>query len=136
VVGVPGASNSLVAGYVAYSVEASIRDLGVPVDVIDRHGLVSTETATAMALGARARAEADVALSTTGEAGPAPAEAAVGQVCVGLSWVGGEAAWTFRMAGGGETAGGREVDGREMIRRRTCTYALNQPRLWLLGDPG
>ena len=153
IVGVPGASGILLAGYVAYSVEAKIRDLGVPVGVIDRHGLVSTETATAMALGARARAEADVALSTTGEAGPSPADATVGEVCVGLSWVGGEAAWTFRLgggrgtAGGGETAGGRgtagggamagarEVNGREMIRRRTCTYALNQLRLWLLGDP-
>ena len=97
----------------------------MPPDVIERHGLVSTETAVAMALGARARAEADVALSTTGEAGPAPAEAAVGQVCVGLSWEGGDAAWTFGMGGG-----------REMIRRRTCTYALNRLRLWLLGDPG
>ena len=135
IVGVPGASDILLAGYVAYSVEAKIRDLGVPVDVIRRYGLVSTETATAMALGARARAEADVALSTTGEAGPSPAEAEVGKVCVGLSWVGGEAAWTFRMGGGRATAG-REVNGREMIRQRTCTYALNQLRLWLLGQPG
>ncbi|MEA2565650.1 MAG: nicotinamide-nucleotide amidase [Actinomycetota bacterium] len=125
IVGVPGASDIFVAGYVAYSAQAKIRDLGVPPDVIERHGLVSTETAVAMALGARARAEADVALSTTGEAGPSPAEAAVGQVCVGLSWEGGDAAWTFGMGGG-----------REMIRRRTCTYALNRLRLWLLGDPG
>ncbi|MEA2533042.1 MAG: nicotinamide-nucleotide amidase, partial [Actinomycetota bacterium] len=125
IVGVPGASDIFVAGYVAYSAQAKIRDLGVPPDVIERHGLVSTETAVAMALGARARAEADVALSTTGEAGPSPVEAAVGQVCVGLSWEGGDAAWTFGMGGG-----------REMIRRRTCTYALNRLRLWLLGDPG
>jgi nicotinamide-nucleotide amidase len=125
IVGVPGASDILLAGYVAYSVQAKIRDLGVPPEVIERHGLVSTETAAAMALGARARAEADVALSTTGEAGPSPAEGAVGQVCVGLSWEGGEAAWTYRLGGA-----------REMIRRRTCTYALNQLRLWLLGDPG
>lgn len=141
IVGVPGASDILLAGYVAYSVEAKIRDLGVPVDVIRRYGLVSTETATAMALGARARAEADVALSTTGEAGPSPAEAEVGKACVGLSWVGGEAAWTFRLGGGrGTTAGrataGREVNGRETIRQRTSTYALNQLRLWLLGEPG
>jgi nicotinamide-nucleotide amidase len=131
IVGVPGASDIFLAGYVAYSAQAKIRDLGVPPDLIERYGLVSTETAVAMALGARARAEADVALSTTGEAGPSPAEAPVGRVCVGLSWEGGEAAWTFGMAGGGGTAGGRE-----MIRRRTCTYALNQLRLWLLGDVG
>jgi nicotinamide-nucleotide amidase len=129
IVSVPGASDVFLAGYVAYSAQAKIRDLGVPPEVIDRHGLVSTETATAMALGARARAEADVALSTTGEAGPAPAEATVGQVCVGLSWEGGEAAWTFQMGGGGGTSAGRDL-----IRQRSATYALDRLRLWLLGE--
>lgn len=123
IVGVPGASDVLVAGYVAYSAQAKVRDLGVPPEVIERHGLVSTETATAMATGARLRAEVDVALSTTGEAGPSPAEAAVGTVCVGLSWDGGEKAWSFGMGGG-----------REMIRRRACTYALNRLRFWLVAD--
>ncbi len=124
-VGVPGASDILLAGYVAYSAAAKIRDLGVPPETIERHGLVSTETAVAMAAGARARAEADVALSTTGEAGPAPAEAPVGRVCVGMAWEGGASAWTFAMGGS-----------REAIRRRTCTYALNRLRLWLLGPTG
>jgi len=123
IVDVPGASDILVAGYVAYSVQAKVRDLGVDPEVIEGFGLVSEETARAMAAGARARAGADVALSTTGEAGPAPAEANVGTVCVGLAWDGGEAAWTLRMGGT-----------RAMIRRRACTYALNALRRWLLGE--
>ena len=120
-VGVPGASDVLVAGYVTYSPEAKIRDLDVAKETIERYGVVSPETAKAMAAGARARTLTDVAISTTGEAGPNPSETAVGTVCVGLAWDGGEAAWTFGMGGG-----------REMIRRRTCTYALNRLRLWLL----
>ena len=119
-VGVPGASDILLAGYVAYSADAKMRDLGVPAETIERCGLVSTETATVMAAGARVRAGADVGLSTTGEAGPAPAEADVGRVCVGLAWEGGDRAWEFKMGGT-----------RDLIRRRTCTWALNQLRLWL-----
>lgn len=134
IVGVPGASDVLLAGYVAYSAAAKVRDLGVPPSVIEEHGLVSTETAVAMATGARLRGGADVALSTTGEAGPLPAEAAVGRVVVGLSWGdvpggggggSGAAAWSYGMGGG-----------RQMIRRRTCTYALDRLRRWLLGTAG
>lgn len=124
IVSVPGASDILVAGYVAYSAAAKVRDLAVPPETIDRHGLVSTETAAAMAAGARRRARADVALATTGEAGPLPAEAPVGRVCIGLAWEGGETAWTLGMSGT-----------RDMIRRRGCTWALNQLRLWLQEQP-
>lgn len=128
-VSVPGASDVLLAGYVAYSVAAKERDLGVPAAVIAEHGVVSVATARAMASGARARAGASVALSTTGEAGPLPAGAPVGPgapvgaVCVGLAWEGGADGWAVRMGGS-----------REMIRARTCTWALNQLRLWLLGE--
>lgn len=120
-VGVPGASDILLAGYVAYSASAKMRDLGVPAETMERYGLVSTETATAMAVGARLRTGSDVGLSTTGEAGPVPAEADVGRVCIGLAWEGGERAWQVTMGGT-----------RDLIRRRTCTLALNQLRLWLV----
>ncbi|MGH2718059.1 MAG: CinA family nicotinamide mononucleotide deamidase-related protein [Actinomycetota bacterium] len=130
-VDVPGASATLVAGYVAYSAEAKMRDLAVPAETIRQHGLVSEETARAMAVGARERAGASVALSTTGEAGPLPAEAEVGTVCIGIAWEGGTAleagatAWTGRMPGT-----------RALIRSRTATSALNRLRLWLLEQPG
>lgn len=125
IVSVPGASDLFVAGYVTYSPEAKIRDLGVPAETLSRYGVVSRETAEAMAVGARRRAGASAALSTTGEAGPNPASAPVGLVCIGLAWEGGEASWSIGPMGGD----------REMIRRRTCTWALNQLRVWLLNNP-
>lgn len=139
IVGVPGASEVLVAGYVAYTPAAKVRDLGVPQAVIDAHGLVSEETARAMAEGALRRTRADVALSTTGEAGPLPAEADVGRVCIGLAWAGGSQAWSYSVIGGREVAGGGSVAqarGREMIRRRTCTFALARLHRWLTEQPG
>jgi nicotinamide-nucleotide amidase len=123
-IGVPGASEVLSAGYVTYAPEAKVRDLNVPADTIERFGVVSKETAMAMAEGARARAGADLAVSTTGEAGPQPAETEVGDVCIGLAWRGGSTAWAI-------TTGGS----REMIRRRTCTAALGHLRQWLLEAP-
>lgn len=125
IVSVPGASDLLRAGYVAYSPEAKVRDLGVPREVLERRGAVSVETAEAMARGARDRAGADVALSTTGEAGPGAAEAPAGTVCAGLAWAGG--AFAKRMVVPGD---------REGIRRRASQAALDLLRLWLLGAGG
>lgn len=67
---VPGASHYYKRGFITYSNEAKIADLGVPKDVIDKHGAVSEETAVAMAEGARHKSGADVALAVTGIAGP------------------------------------------------------------------
>ena len=68
---IPGASDVLRAGYVAYHDDAKRRDLGVPADLLARHGALSAEVAGAMAEGARARAGTEAALATTGVAGPA-----------------------------------------------------------------
>lgn len=113
-VGVPGASTFLPAGYVAYSEEAKQRDLGVPPEILEQHGAVSAEAAAAMAAGVRARAGADLGLSTTGEAGPDPAEAPVGTVYVGLAWEGGTTVRPLKLGGG-----------RELIRRWAAQSALN-----------
>jgi PncC family amidohydrolase len=61
--------------------------LGVPVDVLDRFGAVSAETAEAMALGARRRTGATWAVSITGNAGPTVdgEQAPVGMIHVGIS---------------------------------------------------
>ena len=67
---VPGSSDVFVGAVVAYADRVKARDLGVPVDVLERHGAVSAETAAAMAAGARERLAADVVLSVTGIAGP------------------------------------------------------------------
>jgi nicotinamide-nucleotide amidase len=122
-VGVPGASSLLLAGYVTYTEEAKRRDLGIPAGVIEQHGAVSEETAAAMAAGVRDRAGADLGLSTTGEAGPDPAEAPVGTVFVGLAWEGGTTVKPLKLAGG-----------RDLIRRWAAQSALNLLRTHLTAD--
>jgi nicotinamide-nucleotide amidase len=67
---VPGASDVFVGGIVSYANEVKEQQLGVPAQVLERHGAVSVETAEAMAEGVRSRLEADVAVAVTGVAGP------------------------------------------------------------------
>jgi PncC family amidohydrolase len=59
---------------VSYSKELKTQLLGVPEQLLERHGAVSSETAVAMAEGARDRLAADIAVSVTGVAGPEPDE--------------------------------------------------------------
>jgi nicotinamide-nucleotide amidase len=67
---VPGSSEVVLGGIVAYADEVKRTELDVPAELIARHGSVSAEVAAAMARGARARLGADVAVSVTGIAGP------------------------------------------------------------------
>jgi nicotinamide-nucleotide amidase len=67
---IPGSSDVFTGAIVAYADEVKGRELGVPQDVLERHGAVSAETAAAMAAGARNRLGVDVALAVTGIAGP------------------------------------------------------------------
>jgi nicotinamide-nucleotide amidase len=67
---VPGSSEVFVGGLVAYDDRLKLDGLGVPADVLERHGAVSAETAAAMATGVRRALGADVGVSVTGVAGP------------------------------------------------------------------
>ena len=67
---VPGASASYVGGVVSYATSVKTGVLGVPVDLVARHGVVSAECARAMASGVRRLLGSSYALSTTGVAGP------------------------------------------------------------------
>lgn len=67
---VPGSSDVFLGGVIAYANAVKIRDLGVPAELIDRHGAVSEQVVTAMAAGARARFGATMGLAVTGVAGP------------------------------------------------------------------
>jgi nicotinamide-nucleotide amidase len=70
IVSVPGASRYFLGGVEAYANEAKQNLLGVPAELIERHGAVSEEVAIAMARGARSRFGASCAIAITGVAGP------------------------------------------------------------------
>lgn len=69
-VNVSGVSDVLKMCVVTYSEEAKRKLLGVRAETLEKHGVVSSETAYEMAQGALKYADADVALSVTGIAGP------------------------------------------------------------------
>jgi len=84
---IAGSSDWFERGFVTYSNAAKSEMLGVPAELIDRHGAVSEPVAAAMAAGAVTNSAADCALSVTGVAGPGGGTAAkpVGMVCFG--WI-------------------------------------------------
>jgi nicotinamide-nucleotide amidase len=84
---VSGSSDYLERGLVTYSNAAKISMLGVPAEVIEKHGAVSEETARLMAEGVRKLAGTDLGLSSTGIAGPTGGneEKPVGTVYLALS---------------------------------------------------
>jgi nicotinamide-nucleotide amidase len=67
---VPGSSDILERGFVAYSNRAKIELLGVSAELIERRGAVSEPVARAMAAGALQHSPATLAVAVTGVAGP------------------------------------------------------------------
>ena len=67
---IPGSSDVVLGGVVAYANEVKIAELGVPAELLEEHGAVSAEVAAAMAAGVRARLGAEVGIGVTGVAGP------------------------------------------------------------------
>jgi nicotinamide-nucleotide amidase len=67
---IPGSSKIFKQGFVVYSNEAKIRELGVEADIIAQHGAVSSETVEAMARGLKDKTGADIAIGISGIAGP------------------------------------------------------------------
>lgn len=120
---IPGASTSLRGGVVAYDNDMKSRMLGVPAELLARHGAVSAEVAEAMAVGCRERFGTDYGVSTTGLAGPGggTSEKPVGLVYTAVAWDGGVASQRFIWPGT-----------RAEVRSRTAKMALNQLRLLLL----
>jgi nicotinamide-nucleotide amidase len=65
-----GSSDVVERGFVTYSNQAKQELLGVPADLLAKHGAVSAEVARAMAQGALKHSAAQLAVSITGIAGP------------------------------------------------------------------
>jgi nicotinamide-nucleotide amidase len=116
---VPGSSQVFVGGVVAYADEVKADELGVPHEVLERHGAVSAETAAAMTAGARTRLGADIAISVTGIAGPGGGteEKPVGLVYLRIEGPDGSRDADFVFPGD-----------REGIRRRATVTALHLTR--------
>ncbi|HZS14908.1 MAG TPA: CinA family protein [Candidatus Dormibacteraeota bacterium] len=68
---VPGSSDYVLGGVLAYANEVKTALLGVDPELLAVHGAVSEEVARAMAEGVRNALQADVAAAVTGVAGPA-----------------------------------------------------------------
>lgn len=81
---VPGSSDYLKGGVIAYSYEAKEEILGVKRETLNQYGAVSEQTAIEMAKGARKLFAADYALAVTGIAGPSSDRT---DKPVGLTWL-------------------------------------------------
>jgi nicotinamide-nucleotide amidase len=124
---VSGASGVFGTGFVTYANETKVRELGVPMELLMRHGAVSEAVAVAMAEGCLKVAEADHALAVTGVAGPTggTAEKPVGTVFVAL-------------ASRGETTVCRKLffpGARDRFKLLTSQAALEMLRRRLQGIP-
>jgi nicotinamide-nucleotide amidase len=84
---VAGSSDYFDRGLITYSNRSKVDLLGVPQEVLERFGAVSSECAAAMAAGLRERAGTSISLSVTGIAGPGGGspEKPVGTVWFGLA---------------------------------------------------
>ena len=67
---VPGASAVVERGFIPYSNESKVEQLGVPLELLVTHGSVSAEAVEALARAALERSRADWAVAETGIAGP------------------------------------------------------------------
>ncbi|MDN5794254.1 MAG: CinA family protein [Intrasporangium sp.] len=96
----PGASVVLLGGVVAYAAEVKVDLLGVPIALIAEAGTVDPRVAVAMAEGVRVRLGATWGVSTTGVAGPGPAEGKpTGTVHVAVAGPGGTESRALRLTG-------------------------------------
>lgn len=112
---ISGSSDWFDRGFVTYSNLAKTEMLGVPAELLDRHGAVSAEVASAMASGAQRRAGVAHALAVTGVAGPTGGSEAkpVGTVWIAWATPSGTSAEVHRFPGD-----------RRAVREATVVAAL------------
>jgi nicotinamide-nucleotide amidase len=113
---VPGSSDVVDGGTIAYANHVKVRELGVTEATLAAYGAVSEETAREMAAGVRARFGVDVGVGITGVAGPGGGspEKPVGTVCLAVDLRGALRAVRTTMVGD-----------RHEVRQRSTQAALN-----------
>lgn len=128
---IAGSSDAYAGGVIAYQNSVKEKLLGVPADILHRHGAVSEPVVRAMAAGARMALGADWAVSTSGVAGPGGGSS---EKPVGLVWIGianPNQTWAFQYFFSGErnavqsesvyTAMGLLLQLIESEQKNTCT---------------
>jgi nicotinamide-nucleotide amidase len=120
-----GSSDYVRGGIVAYSNAVKIAHAGVPEDMIERFGAVSSEVAVALANGARTQLGADVGIGITGIAGPG---GGTPEKPVGLVWLS-----VALPQGEPLTRSVNLPGGRADVRDRATTVALHLARRGLTG---
>lgn len=121
---VPGSSDYLLGGVVAYSNQLKRSALQVPASLIRKHGAVSPQAAQAMARGIRQSTGADLGLGLTGIAGPTGGSK---KKPVGLVYL------SLAAAGGVKTERHLFSGDRRTVKSKASQAALNLLRLHLLG---
>lgn len=81
---VPGSSDWYERGFITYSNQAKIDQLGVTAATLNNEGAVSEQAAREMAEGALKNSRADISIAITGIAGPADGTS---QKPVGMVWI-------------------------------------------------
>jgi nicotinamide-nucleotide amidase len=123
-ISIPGASRVFDRGFVTYSNESKIQELGVNRETLDTCGAVSRETAEEMAKGLAERTRTTAALAITGIAGP---DGGTPEKPVGLVYV---AAFLNRRM---ESLKLNLRGDRQRIRSVSCLHALDLLRKMLFG---
>ncbi|MDX2193906.1 MAG: competence/damage-inducible protein A [Gemmatimonadales bacterium] len=120
---IPGSSDVVLGGVIAYANALKTGVLNVPASLLAAHGAVSEPVALAMAQGARARTGAALGVAITGVAGPGggSAEKPVGTVWIALAYAAGVEARRFVFHGD-----------RGEVRARAAQSALDLVRRHLL----
>ena len=126
---VPGASDVFLGGVIAYANSVKQALLGVPAEVLERHGAVSDPVACAMADGARRISGSSWAVAVTGIAGPGGGSDSkpVGLVHIALSGPDGTQSEAVRFG---------SSRGRAWIQTLTVGEALDRLRRRLLASAG
>ena len=124
IINIPGASEVFERGYITYSNDAKVEDLGVSYDIIMKYGAVSKETALEMIEGLKQRTKASVGVAITGIAGPGGGtpDKPVGMVYIASFVKDKVCCKEFELMGN-----------RERVRNDACLRALDMVRRLILG---
>ena len=119
---VPGSSAVYKGGVISYCNEIKHTILGVPDEMLDAYGAVSSPVAEAMAVGVRKLMKTDVAVSVTGLAGPGGDEYGnpVGTVYIGYADEKNEMALEYHFSGNREAVRNQAIEASLKLILMNC----------------